>query len=91
MTYEKYQQLMHWAMMLRKLETDPIKSAWWVGYMRGLRRSYHGAAFGTEQEHSVWTRAAQTADDPARAASGRGYTVGLNDGLTGHAVNWPAE
>lgn len=34
----KFQSLMRRADTLRRTETDPIKSDWWAGYMRGLRR-----------------------------------------------------
>jgi len=46
-----------------------------LGYLRGLRRGYHGEAFGTEEEHSMWLRF-RTAEDQ-RAEMGRGYADGL--------------
>ncbi|MCA2998774.1 MAG: hypothetical protein ING75_09255 [Rhodocyclaceae bacterium] len=61
---------------LRRIETDPVKSDWWTGYMRGLRRAHHGERFGTEAEHQLWLSAAQSTD-PSRAALGNGYVSGL--------------
>jgi len=68
--------LMRRADTLRKLEHDPIRSEWWSGYMRGLRRSHHGENFGTQAEHELWLSALES-NDPQRAALGRGYRAGL--------------
>jgi len=58
------------------LETDPIKADWWAGYIRGLRRAYHGERFGTEAEHQAHLDAASS-NNELRAAHGRGYAAGL--------------
>jgi len=29
---------------------------YWGGYIRGLRRAYHGAAFSTDAEHEKWAK-----------------------------------
>ena len=50
------------------------------GYQRGLRRLYHGARFGTAEEHARWS-ALGTGDDP-RVELGRGY----RDGFAGAEV-----
>jgi len=49
---------------------------YWNSYQRGLRRAFHGLAFGTPGEHEKWLDAALS-DDPQRAARGRGYRDGL--------------
>jgi hypothetical protein len=61
---------------LRRVEPDPIKTEWWAGYMRGLRRAHHGESFGSQAEHQMWLDAAKS-DDPSRAALGQGYAAGL--------------
>ena len=71
-----FSTLMRRADTLRKSESDPNRSAWWTGYMRGLRRAHHGESFGTAAEHQLWLSAAES-DDPSRAALGRGYRAGL--------------
>lgn len=71
-----FASLMRRADTLRRLETDPARSEWWVGYMRGLRRAHHGEQFGSQAEHEMWF-AAQESDDPMRASLGRGYRAGL--------------
>ena len=43
------------------------------GYVRGLRRLHHGAAFGTDEEHARFL----AMRDGARAAIGIGYAHGL--------------
>lgn len=71
-----FQSLMRRADTLRREERDQIRSAWWTGYIRGLRRAHHGEKFGTEAEHSLYLSAADDAD-PTRSALGRGYLAGL--------------
>lgn len=71
-----FASLMRRADTLRRVESDPIRSEWWVGYMRGLRRAHHGARFGSQAEHEMWLVAADSTD-PIRAALGRGYKAGL--------------
>lgn len=61
---------------LRRMTSNPVESAWWAGYMRGLRRAHHGEAFGTQAEHDLFLSAASS-DNPQRAALGRGYLAGL--------------
>ena len=71
-----FASLMRRADTLRRTEDDPIRSAWWAGYMRGLRRTHHGETFGTEAEHQLWLSAIEYSG-PSRAALGRGYKSGL--------------
>ncbi len=71
-----FTSLMRRADTLRRLTSEPIESAWWTGYMRGLRRAHHGERFGTDAEHAMWLDAA-TSPDSQRAAMGRGYQAGL--------------
>jgi len=71
-----FASLMRRADTLRRVEPDPIRAEWWVGYMRGLRRAHHGERFGTNTEHELWL-AASASDDPQRAALGSGYRSGL--------------
>ncbi len=47
---------------------------YWSGYMRGLRRRYHGNAFGTDDEHQQWV---SLINDEDRQDLGRGYRDGL--------------
>lgn len=61
---------------LRRVEPDLIRSEWWVGYIKGLRRAHHGELFGSQAEHELWLSASQSSD-PSRAALGRGYAAGL--------------
>jgi len=46
-----------------------------AGYQRGLRRHYHGEAFGTADEHTKWSGLGEDGDH--RAELGRGYRDGL--------------
>lgn len=71
-----FASLMRRADTLRRVESDPIRSEWWVGYMKGLRRAHRGESFGSRAEHDLWLAAADSSD-PSRAALGRGYAAGL--------------
>ena len=64
------------AATLRKLETDCLKSDYWAGYERGLRRAYHGVKFGTAQEHILWLDLVNSQDE-SRKQRGAGYRDGL--------------
>jgi hypothetical protein len=81
MNMDNFSHLMRRADTLRRVETDPIRQAWWAGYIRGLRRAHHGETFGTAAEHRLYL---SLTDDtaPDRAAIGRGYRAGL-DGIAG--------
>lgn len=72
----KFASLMRRADTLRRVEPDPVKTEWWAGYMRGLRRAHHGENYGTQAEHELWLSAKESPDE-SRAALGRGYRAGL--------------
>lgn len=76
MERERFETEIRRAKALGDLGT-PEQSAYWQGYQRGLRRGYHGAAFGTEAEHQTMLA---LAGDPQRDARGRGYRDGLTAG-----------
>lgn len=46
-----------------------------TGYLRGLRRARHGEAYGTADEHALWSRLGLDGD--TREELGRGYRDGL--------------
>lgn len=46
-----------------------------AGYLRGLRRAHHGDAFGTADEHALWSSLGLDGD--TREELGRGYRDGL--------------
>lgn len=71
-----FNALMLRAQTLQKFESDPIRSDWWAGYIRGLRRAHHGERFGTQAQHDLWLAAIRSSDEQ-RAALGRGYRAGL--------------
>ena len=47
------------------------------GYVRGLRRLYHGPHFGNLQDHEEWLGWAWDERDKDKADRGRGYLDGL--------------
>lgn len=71
-----FKSLMRRADHARRATSDPIRHAWYTGYMRGLRRAHHGDAFGTDAEHQLFLAAAND-HAPDRAALGNGYAAGL--------------
>lgn len=56
-------------------------SDFWMGYIRGLRRCYHGNNFGTEVEHKTWL---SFDDSPDLACRMR--TLGYRTGLAGENI-----
>jgi hypothetical protein len=53
-----------------------VRPGYYEGYMRGLRRFYHGPQSGTLQEHEEWLGLVYNWDG-SRADRGRGYQHGL--------------
>jgi len=47
-----------------------------MGYLRGLRRHYHGENFCTPDEHALWMSLVLDGD-PRRVDLGRGYRDGV--------------
>jgi len=47
-----------------------------MGYLRGLRRHYHGENFCTPDEHALWMSLGLDGD-PRRVDLGRGYRDGV--------------
>lgn len=52
-----------------------LTSEYGSGYLRGLRRHYHGERFGTLDEHEKWMSLGRRGDP--RTELGRGYRDGL--------------
>jgi len=58
------------------------RPGYYEGYVRGLRRFYHGPSFGSLNEHEKWLGLAYNSDE-TMASRGRGYLDGLQ-GLKPH-------
>jgi len=54
------------------------RSAYWKGYMRGLRLAYHGKQFETQEEHNKWMAMIYDTDEVKREM-GKGYRDGIKD------------
>lgn len=63
------------AIGLKILTRNP---SFYDGYIRGLRRCYHGENFGTEEEHREWMSLADETGDEKSKISGLGYRQGLS-------------
>lgn len=77
MTEQNFQSEMRRAQAMQQLSHDPERSEYYAGYLRGLRRAFHGAQFGTAGEHALWLGLIGDADE-ARNQRGLGYRDGLN-------------
>lgn len=75
MTEEDFKSEFARAETLRRSLGDPKQERYWRGYLAGLRKRYHGNAFGTEQEHERWIKAINHRD-PMRRMEARGYRDG---------------
>lgn len=74
MNEAQFKSKMLYAESMHKL--DEGRQDYWRGYMRGLRRRYHGEAFGTDDEHQQYLG---LINDPTRAEMGRGYRDGFSE------------
>jgi hypothetical protein len=75
MTEAKFKSEMRRAETMRRM-AEPMMAEYWAGYIRGLRRAYHGDNFGEPGEHEKWLAAANRRDE-SRKQRGRGYRDGL--------------
>lgn len=74
MVESDFQSRLRRAQLVLSITDDQSRKEYLTGYMRGLRRAYHGEAFGTEDEHCRWLN---LGDDPGREDLGRGYRDGI--------------
>lgn len=79
MTEQMFKFEMRRAETMRKY-TEPERSEYWTGYIRGLRRAYHGEKFGNAAEHNFWMDAKNSLDE-SRKQRGQGYCDGLEFNL----------
>ena len=76
MTEQKFKSEMRRAKTMQETSGDPMRSEYWAGYMRGLRRAYHGEDFGTEAENTRWLSCINDKDEQHKQR-GQGYHDGL--------------
>jgi hypothetical protein len=88
MTEQKFKSEMRRAETMRGL-ADPMMAEYWAGYIRGLRRAYHGEKFGEPGEHEKWLSAANSRDE-SRKQRGRGYKDGLAFGEVSSRIGRPS-
>jgi hypothetical protein len=76
MRHEKLKALLADADARRKATDDPAEADYLEGYIRGLRRGYHGEVFGTAEEHKRWSNLVDKADQKSQRR-GQGYLDGI--------------
>ena len=81
MEQKRFESMMLQADTMKTLSDKPD---YFTGYLRGLRRLFHGTDFGTEAEHSQWL---SMIDDDLRQDMGHGYKDGFA-GLTPNGDRW---
>lgn len=86
MTEQKFKSEMRRAEIMRG-RADPMMSEYWVGYIRGLRRAYHGE-FVTDEEHEKWLSAANSRDESSKRR-GLGYKDALAFGKVSSRIGRP--
>jgi hypothetical protein len=74
MNEQKFKSEMRRAEIMRRAATNDGWEEYWVGYIRGLRRAYHGKKFGTEEEHIKWLA-------PSEIKHRQSRSIGYSDGL----------
>ena len=73
MTEQEFQSRMAQAELMF---ATSLRSGYYEGYMRGLRRLYHGPRAATLQEHEKWISLVHSRDQ-ASSDRGQGYQHGL--------------
>jgi hypothetical protein len=77
MEKSEFETAMNWGKTMLGIGPGIEAADYLTGYMRGLRRRYHGENFGTDAEHEQWI-----ALDEERNHMGNGY----RDGFAGIGV-----
>jgi len=72
------EQLHHKKVKAKAFRSAYDRSAYWKGYMRGLRVAYHKKELETQEEHRKWMALVNDTDEIKREM-GKGYRDGLND------------
>jgi hypothetical protein len=75
MKYEKFKQILDEAWARRKASEDESETDYLDGYLRGLRKAYHGEAFGTDKDNAQWD-SLSLKDDPKSQRLSQGYRDG---------------
>lgn len=78
MTKREFQINLNGAETFRRL-AESNELSFWEGYLRGVRRHYHGEIFGTDDEHALWMNLlTNRTSDTRRRYRGLGYQCGFN-------------
>jgi len=77
MTQKEFEHRITAAETFKRLTDDPLGADFWAGYIRGVRRHYLGANFGTDDEHPAWMNAA-AGNHVTRHMGRLGYTAGFS-------------
>jgi len=77
MTKKHFQSEIRRAETLKRLADEPGQADYYAGYIRGLRRAFHGENFGTIEEHNKLCSLVND-EDKSRKQRGLGYLAGLN-------------
>lgn len=75
MNEQQFKNKMNYARGMKESSGD---DNYWSGYIRGLRRYYHGEKFGTEEEHKKYLSLIGDSDE-SRHQLGQGYSDALNE------------
>ena len=88
MTEQEFQRNMSGAESFKNLADNPNDSSYWEGYVRGIRRNYHGESFGTTNEHALWLSLAEETGDDQRRFRGIGYQAGIDGKPISEAIEY---
>lgn len=69
----EFKSKMLYAESMKKFDDRPD---YWAGYMRGLRRRFHGDKFGTDEDHEKWLSLIY---DETRSEMAKGYRDGFEE------------
>lgn len=75
MNEQQFKNKMNYARGMKETSED---DNYWSGYIRGLRRYYHGEKFGTQEEHEKYLSLIRDSDE-SRNSLGQGYSDALNE------------
>lgn len=76
MSQKEFEHNAQGAKTMASISGEPHNQDYWAGYLRGLRRNYHGEKFGTVTEHNLWMNTLNETHGEQRSHRGKGYQAG---------------
>ncbi len=87
MTEAEFQRDLQAAESIRRF-SEGLEACFWDGYMKGLRRNYHGPVVGREDDHAIWLSLRNEPEYDSCKLLGVGYEMGFEGKPIREAISY---